>query len=230
MASILNIPLEVLFQITSYLTTPEYANIRLTCKQLEASLFGAFAKEFFSKRQFALIEFSIQALVDIAKSRLGPSLTHLIIHIEHPSYSAWSRGLAADLARASNASAHNRYMAECMNHLEFISTGSDVDMLSDAIKHLPNLETIGMRDFNSKSRHRDNTDWKSYGCPTFKYETGATLQLPIFSYRPAFDGSTDREPQYYTTHVFLTILRAIGNATGMCDYATMLNLSAVHVT
>ncbi|KAI0449328.1 hypothetical protein F5B21DRAFT_494714 [Xylaria acuta] len=205
MADLLNIPLEVLLQITSYLTTPEYGYLRRTCKQLEALLFGAFAREFFSKRQFALVEFSIQALVDIAKSRLGPSLTHLIIHAEHPCshYPA-----SITIAPREKAVQDNRYRAECINHMEFITTGLDVEMLSDAIKHLPNLETVGIRDFHSRNRSRDNTVWHSYGCPTFLKQTIHPLVLPNTS--RGYIGTRHRGTEYIG-HIFLTLLRAIGN-------------------
>jgi hypothetical protein len=199
MAHILNIPLEVLLQITSYLTTPEYGYLRGTCKRLEALLFRDFAREFFSKRQFALIEFSIQALVDIAKSRFGPSLTHLIIHVEHPS--AILPRLQMPSVSQSPAQT-NQYLTEYFNHEEFVTTGLDAEMLSTAIKHLPNLETIGMRDIYSRQRHRDNTNWHSYGCPTFRAKTG----LDVSVVGPQCRG------QEYISHVFLTILRAIGNA------------------
>ncbi|TRX98716.1 hypothetical protein FHL15_000058 [Xylaria flabelliformis] len=205
MADLLNVPLEVLLQITSYLTTPEYGYLRRTCKQLEALLFGAFSREFFSKRQFALIEFSIQALVDIAKSRLGPSLTHLIIHIEHP-FSPFSYPTRPPASREM-AVRDNRYRAESINHMEFINTGLDVEMLSDAVKHLPNLETIGIRDFYSRNRTRDDTVWHSYGCPTFLKQTKDPLVLPYSS----SSSGRDRGPEY-TGHIFLTLLRAIGIA------------------
>ncbi|GAW12062.1 hypothetical protein ANO14919_014180 [Xylariales sp. No.14919] len=205
MAHLLNVPLEVLLQITSYLTTPEYGYLRRTCKQLEALLFGAFTKEFFAKRQFALIEFSIQALVDIAKSRLGPSLTHLIIHLEHP-HKTVLHSISGEISVREN-----QYKAECLNHLEFISTGLDVDALSEAIKYLPNLETIGMRDFHSPNRSRDSTSWNSYGCPTFIQKTGLKLVIP--SSHPEPQSPTGERSSEYTSHVFWTILRAIGTAT-----------------
>ncbi|KAI0553375.1 hypothetical protein F4679DRAFT_468074 [Xylaria curta] len=205
MADLLNVPLEVLLQITSYLTTPEYGYLRGTCKQLEALLFGAFSREFFSKRQFALMEFSIQALVDIAKSRLGPSLTHLIIHTEHP-YSPTSFPSRSPTPR-ERAVRDNHYRAESINHMEFITTGLDVEMLSDAIKHLPNLETVGIRDFYSRNRSRDNTVWHSYGCPTFTKRTNDPLVLPSF-----FSSHERHRGPEYTGHIFLTLLRAIGIA------------------
>ncbi|KAI1275252.1 hypothetical protein F5Y07DRAFT_370242 [Xylaria sp. FL0933] len=201
MANLLNIPLEVLLQITSHLTTPEYGYLRRTCKQIEALLFGAFAREFFSKRQFALLEFSIQALVDIAKSRLGPSLTHLIIHLEHPDYHA-SPGGDDTYVR------WNQYHAESAKHWEFIRTGLDVEMLSEALSHLPNLETIGMRDFYSKTRRRDGTAWNSYGCPTLRAKTDMNLVIP----RPDTGVFRRSDTSEYTNHVFLTILRVMGHA------------------
>ncbi|KAI1111013.1 hypothetical protein F5Y14DRAFT_426806 [Nemania sp. NC0429] len=204
-AHLLNVPLEVLLQITSYLTTPQYGYLRRTCKQLEALLFGAFAREFFSKRQFALVKFSLQALLDIANSRLGPSLTHLIIHLERPYATRiatrYTSMTPAPILSGKTAVQANEYQAECIDHLEFIMTGEDVDMLSDAIKLLPNLETVGMRDFHSVTRSRDSTAWNSYGCPTFLERTGRRLEIPVIG----------RGPEY-TSHVFLTILRAIGNA------------------
>jgi hypothetical protein len=209
MAHILNIPLEVLLQITSYLTTPEYGYLRRACKQLEALLLGAFAKEFFSKRQFALLEFSIKTLVDIAKSRLGPSLTHVIIHLGHPFAGITSN--VPGLTELERALMDNKHCAGCINHDDFISTGLDVEMLSDALKHLPNLETIGMRDFNSRNRRRDNGVWNSYGCPTFEKETGRQLTLP-----GRFHSST--RGLEYTSHVFRTILRAVGDGAGECTY------------
>ncbi|KAI0447053.1 hypothetical protein F4803DRAFT_500890 [Xylaria telfairii] len=217
MADLLNIPLEVLLQIASYLTTPEYGHLRRTSKQLEALLFGAFAREFFSKRQFALIEFSIQALVDIAKSRLGPSLTHLIIHVEHP-FPHYP-----PTAPREKAVLENRHRIECLNHMDFINTGADVEMLSEAIKHLPNLETIGIRDFYSRNRSRDNTVWHSYGCPTYLKRTGHDLVLPSM-YR-GYIGTLHRSTEYIS-HIFLTILRAIGNVemSGQSSKVTRLEV------
>ncbi|KAI0402064.1 hypothetical protein F4802DRAFT_577711 [Xylaria palmicola] len=215
MASLFSVPLEVLLLITSYLSTPEYGCLRLTCNMLEARLFGDFAREFFSKRQFALVEFSIQALVDIAKSRLGPSLTHLIIHLEHPMVSAMG-GVVSRMS-VEQAVQYNHYQAECIKHEEFISTGLDVEMLSDAIRHLPNLETVGMRDFYSNSRNHDNTAWNSYGCPTFC----ESIRRAFGPHDSSSIMSTRDHDTEYTSHVFLTILRAIGNAA-VSGYGTKL--------
>ncbi|KAI0965660.1 hypothetical protein F4678DRAFT_452145 [Xylaria arbuscula] len=206
MALLLHAPLEVLLQITSHLSTPEYGCLRRTCRQIEAVLFGAFAEEFFSKRQFALMECSIRVLVDIAKSRLGPCLTHLIIHLEHPDLLHFGDGGAHDVATGVR---YNRMQAEYFNHDEFISTGHDVEMLSDALGHLPNLVTVGMRDFHSTTRRRDGGVWNSYGIPTLLASIQSrTMALPRRTPNPHMR----QRGHEYTCHVFQTILRAMGHS------------------
>jgi len=51
MASLLTIPLELLVAVSSFLPTPDLGALRLTCKQVEKSLFEWFAEEFFTKKQ-----------------------------------------------------------------------------------------------------------------------------------------------------------------------------------
>lgn len=48
------------------------------------------------------------------------------------------------------------------------NTGLWIEMLTEAFKLLPNLETLDIRDFNSKTRFRDGRDaqWYSYGSTT----------------------------------------------------------------
>lgn len=81
----MTLPLEVLLNITRHLNTPDYCNVRLASKYFEEQLHNAFAKEFFTKRQFMISEFSLQALIDISKSRFSSNLTHVIIGLERPS-------------------------------------------------------------------------------------------------------------------------------------------------
>ena len=58
---------------------------------------------------------------------------------------------------------NNRLIQEYVDHMTLLNTGHDVEMLAEAFSNLVNLETIGMRDFNSRSRRRDhpNVEWKS---------------------------------------------------------------------
>ncbi|KAI1814589.1 hypothetical protein GGS20DRAFT_547537 [Poronia punctata] len=198
---LLNNPLEVILQITSYLTTPEFGHLRASCKQLEGSLSAVFAKEFFSKRQFSLTEFSIQTLLDISKSRFGPGLTHLIIHLEHPASILMT---VTQRQQGLTLRGHNEHVYQYLSHSIFTSTGRDLEMLSEAIQHLPNLETIGMRDFNSK-RTRDLTLWHSYGSPTLNQRTSPANLLGLPGIRRPQEFRTNE----YTNHVFLAIVRAI---------------------
>ena len=67
-----------------------------------------------------------------------------------------------------------------------------------------------MRDFASASRHRDSTYWNSYGVPTFEAKTRRKLSLPTRAITIGRSNDYD-----YTSHVFLTILRAMANGAGM---------------
>lgn len=161
---LLSVPLEVLLHITFHLTTPEYGNFRLTCKHIEATLLTSFSREFFSKRQFMFTEFSLQALVDVSKSRFSSSLSHVIFGLERPSTRSFpSMNQSAPNPQLDMRVKNNRLIQEYIDHMTLLSTGHDVEMLAEAFSNLVNLETIGMRDFNSRSRRRDhpNVEWKS---------------------------------------------------------------------
>ena len=161
---LVSIPLEILLQITSNLTTPEYGNLRCTCKHIEETLFDSFSREFFTKKQFMFTEFSLKALVDISKSRLSSCLSHVIFGLERPSL----RSLPAASHSIANPQSNiriknNRLLQEYIDQASLINTDQDVEMLTEAFSNLSNLEIIGMRDFNSRARKRDypNTEWKS---------------------------------------------------------------------
>jgi hypothetical protein len=80
MTSLLGMPLELLVQISTYVTTPDLSALRLTCKRLERSLWEWFADEFFAKKQFMITHPSLQALVDISHHpSLSKKLRHVII-------------------------------------------------------------------------------------------------------------------------------------------------------
>jgi hypothetical protein len=159
--SLLSIPVEVLLQITYNLTTPELGNLRRSCKQIESTLFPSFSREFFTKRQFMFTEFSLQALSDISKSRLSSCLSHVIFNLERPPpYDTHSHLPQTDMAGHIRS---NRFLQESVSHMTLVNTGQDAEMISEAFSNLGNLETIGVRDFNSRSRRRDypNIEWKS---------------------------------------------------------------------
>jgi hypothetical protein len=152
---LLSIPLEILLQISRRLTTPEYGNLRRTCKAIESTLLNAFAQEFFTKRQFMLTEFSLQALLDISKSRLSRYMNHVIIGMERPTNATYR--IAPD--HGSNY----HMLQESIDHMTLLYTGQDVEMLTEAFSSLGNLNTVEMRDFSSRSRNRDypQNQWRS---------------------------------------------------------------------
>lgn len=78
-------------------------------------------------------------------------------------------------------------------------------MLAQAFRNLPNLQTVGLRDFNSRGRVRDDCEWTSYGATTIFQETGHRL---INDRRlPASD-----EQARFAARAFSTILYALGQS------------------
>ncbi|KAH6660277.1 hypothetical protein BKA67DRAFT_641401 [Truncatella angustata] len=207
---LLTMPLEILQQIVRHLTTPEYAQLRLTCKHLEASVFNAFSKEFFRKKQFMLTLFSLQALVDISKSRLADGLKHIIINVERPSRHLMPAHLPNVRATADVRRRTNSYRETYIDHLALIESGHDIDMMAQAFANLKNLETVELRDFDSESRYRDNTSWRSYGKTTYIQETGAQLEIPgdHGRFSNAMDGGND-----WASRLFQNMLRALGRTS-----------------
>jgi hypothetical protein len=65
--NLLELPLEVLLNITTFLDTPSYGNLRLACTSMEKNTFDAFATEFFTIKQFMVTSFSLQTLLDISQ-------------------------------------------------------------------------------------------------------------------------------------------------------------------
>ncbi|KAL2068413.1 hypothetical protein VTL71DRAFT_16511 [Oculimacula yallundae] len=208
-----SIPLELLLQINRHLTTPEYGNLRLTCKHIEDQLLNAFTKEFFQKRQFMFTEFSLQALLDISKSRFATSLKHVIFGLEQPPMNPPSprNPIGVVLSLSESVERENRIMTNWLDHATFLGTGQNVEVLAQAFSYLSRLETVGLRDFSSRSRFRDfpNVHWNSYGVSTYHQETGLHLQNPGRTHHPGLP--TDHA---MTTHrMFQDILRAAGKAS-----------------
>jgi len=152
---ILKVPLEVLLHITSSLTTPEYGSFRRTCKTIETCLFSSFALEFFTKRKFMFTEFSLQTLVDISKSRFSSHITHVIFGLERPQL--LHTPPRSDIAHLSvqDCVNYNYTLLTASGTRPFILAGRDIELLAEAFVSLSNLKTIGVRDFNSRSRYRD---------------------------------------------------------------------------
>lgn len=169
-APILRLPLELLVSIAAGLTTPELCALRLTCRLVEELLYVTFTSEFFTKKQFMITDVSLQALIDISRSRLGLNLRHL--HIGLDRFPDRLRQPLADDDR------HRKFRQRYSDYLILWDTGTHRTMLTEALRNLSNLEEIVIRDFNSHKRTRDgpNAEWTSYGANTIFNETGVRLK------------------------------------------------------
>ncbi|PSN74497.1 hypothetical protein BS50DRAFT_567333 [Corynespora cassiicola Philippines] len=201
MASILSIPLELLVLISSHLTTPELGSLRCTCRQIETSLFDNFAKEFFAKKQFMLTPLSLQALIDISNHpSLSKQVKHVIIGTDQYSPAPFVGGLDAVATR--------RWQEGYLEQLALVDSGADSEMLAKAFSNLPNLNTVGIRDFVSRGRPRDgNAFWSSYGNPTVLQKTG--LRMKMSSDYGMYAGNYRGR---FASRLFLTLLRALAHA------------------
>ncbi|KAF7552609.1 hypothetical protein G7Z17_g4192 [Cylindrodendrum hubeiense] len=193
------VPLEVLLRITSFLTTPELGKIRLTCRSIEQSLDTTFIKEFFTRKQFMLSDDSLQALIDISKSRLGVYLR--MVHFGLDRYPAVLQG-RGDVERDTKLLFRHAGM------FTLWSTGYHRDMLAEAFRHLTNLEDVVIRDFNSTKRTRDGPfkPWTSYGSTTASAETGVRITQDGFN-----TWNTDFSP-HFSSQVLSAVLMALGQA------------------
>lgn len=173
-SSLARLPAEILTRITRWLTTPEYSAVRRTCKMVERKTFSQWSHEFFRKKQFMISSFSLNALIEIAEHpELKFVLRHLIIAsdtIEVNSHHLLSRTDAQIKARV--AAGEDQHF--------LLATGNWITKLGTAMKLLPNLTTIDIRNFNSRTRFRDgpNAAWKSYGMPTLQATTGFSPEFP----------------------------------------------------
>ncbi|KAI4736554.1 hypothetical protein E4T50_12951 [Aureobasidium sp. EXF-12298] len=154
--ALVDLPPELLLRVSAFLTTTELGNLRLTSKPIESVLFDNFAREFFTKKQFMLEQPSLQALIDISNHpTLGSRLSEVVIstHVL-PSDS----DIVSPTSRAMYAAGH-------VNHHVLMASGQALHMLSDAFSNLPNLRTVGLRDYNGLGRYRDGkfATWKSWG-------------------------------------------------------------------
>jgi len=200
MASLLTIPLELLVAISSFLTTPDLGALRLTCKQVEKSLYEWFSKEFFIKKQFMLTYKSLQAFVDISKH---PSFSKMLSHV------IIATDVYADKPiRFRDNEAAALYTQGFQDQTTLLNTGIDRDMLTEAFANLENLQTVGIRDFNNHERARDgkNASWSSWGAPTVHRETGIALQ---------FTKRLPHSPQHsvdFLARVFQNLIYSLGKA------------------
>ncbi|KAI4719295.1 hypothetical protein E4T48_04471 [Aureobasidium sp. EXF-10727] len=154
--ALVDLPPELLLRVATFLTTNEVGHFRLTSKSIEAVMFDSFAREFFTKKQFMLEQPSLQALIDISNHpTLAPRLSEVVIstHVLPP-----DPEIVTSTGKAM-------YEAGYVSHDVLMATGQALHMLSTAFSNLPNLRTVGLRDYNGLGRYRDgqSATWKSWG-------------------------------------------------------------------
>lgn len=164
-SSFASLPAEVLTIVARWVLTDDILAMRETCKSVEIKLASSFSYEFFRKRQFFISTPSLEALVGISKHpRLHSVLTHVIIATDRFEQLPLYR---VDPAQYDNA---KKYIAAADDQEYLYKTGKYRDYLIEAFTNLTNLDTVDLRDFNSRTRYRDGVAafWCSYGSPTFQ--------------------------------------------------------------
>ncbi|KAJ3458065.1 hypothetical protein MRS44_012174 [Fusarium solani] len=190
------IPLEVLLRITHFLTTPELGKVRLLCRSMEQALYTSFTNEFFTRKQFMISEESLQALIDISKSRLSRHLRKVHIGLDRFPQLPHIRG---------NDPQSLRLAEHYIGQFTLLSNGYHREMLAEAFRNLKHLEDVVFRDFNSTRRTRDGPyrQWTSYGSTTAFNETGT---------RPNQTTWGPETTVAYGSTVFSSVLFALGQA------------------
>ncbi|PFH61169.1 hypothetical protein XA68_18052 [Ophiocordyceps unilateralis] len=197
---LLRLPLEVLIRVTTWLTTTELCTTRLLCRAVEERLYLTFTGEFFSRKQFMMADLSLQALVDISKSRLGPHLR--FVHIGLDRFPERTQRPLADDER------ERRFKQRYADYFVLWNTGTHRQMLIEAFSRLVNLDEVVLRDFNSAKRSRDGpaAEWTSYGSTTIFKETGVRL---IHGFNGAWDLGN---PPQICSQLFVIVLHALSAA------------------
>ncbi|KFA62900.1 hypothetical protein S40285_02282 [Stachybotrys chlorohalonatus IBT 40285] len=214
---IAKIPLEVLQRISYFLKTRDLGTLRLTCRSIEQALYQPFVREFFTIKQFMFMGDSLQALVDISKSRMSHHLKCVSFGLEC---------FPNDMNRSLADPEKERHYREVFSDtFVMLSTGQHVDMLVEAFTNLPNLEGIIVRDLNSRRRYRDgpNAEWTSYCAPTLFSSTGFRLNAE------AGGGWHMSSPRTFGNQVFSSIFYALAKGgvriksfENMCTFRTQI--------
>ncbi|KAI1343457.1 hypothetical protein F5Y15DRAFT_234205 [Xylariaceae sp. FL0016] len=182
-AGITMVPLEILLEVGSYLGVADYGAMRLSCRQLERALFTAFAQAFFRQMHFMRTDFSLQALIDISKSRFAPFLKHVVIgtelldpglfHIPHSALHAPRRSAANRNINPEEVK-YTIFNTMCANQAFLLNAGHDQQMLTEAFSNL-DLEAVGIRAHPVYGPIAPETPM-SYGTAKIRRETSIDLR------------------------------------------------------
>lgn len=130
-----SLPVELLTMMVAHLEWTDHAACRLTCRRIEAAMFPSFARNSFTTCRVMRTPESIQTLIDISKSRLGPFVQRLIVSTEvmcaltQASRNSWPSESGLDAVLTADQEA-------------FICSGCDRDMLTEALVNLQSVRSI----------------------------------------------------------------------------------------
>lgn len=155
---ILDLPLEILLQIASYLSFEDHGAARTACRHLDAALLEPYALRYLSRMQFMRMDFSLQTLVDMSRSRMSPYVRRVAVSME--------QFLAPGFSGAPNYSAHYHRQADLLR------SGRDLDMLTRAFARLGHLDQVAVHSYYTFQSTRP---WTSHGARRLLRETGVDL-------------------------------------------------------
>ena len=192
---LLRLPVEILTLVTKNLNVKDLGSTRLTCRAIESSLFHGFAVRFFSKRRFMMATDSLEAFIGMAGSpRLRSFLKHVVIGLE---YYAPRSGAAKPLIQ-------HKLIPRVADQMRLMDTGGARDLLEEAFRLLPNLETV---DLLSEYSHGGGN--VSYGAATARDETGGILPLDYHTHDGALREASVID---WFTRVYGVVVAALGRA------------------
>ncbi|CAK7271890.1 hypothetical protein SEPCBS119000_004838 [Sporothrix epigloea] len=159
---------ELLLRVTRDLTTTELCAVRSCSRTLECALRDLFLREFFWRRQFMLTEFSLQTLLAIAQHPLmSQSLRHVSIGVEEY--------VTTDCRPPDGEVQSVNLMLDTARQKALLANGRALQLLATAFSLLPNLQTVQLRDYPSRTRYRDGPSeaWSSYGLRSAREQLGS---------------------------------------------------------
>ncbi|KAI0885061.1 uncharacterized protein GGS22DRAFT_179679 [Annulohypoxylon maeteangense] len=180
---LLGLPCELLVHTASYLPPDDLFSLRLTCRRAEIFLFDSFSEEFFSNRRFMVTE-CLGCLVNISKHpNLSRCLSTLTIGLDRV-YSSAAFSYFGSLNRnnviRNNIPARGKVEGEKLEELAveqnwLVSSGRLQVLLGEALRRLPNMVELIIRDVNVPNDSRrpgSNELAVSYGTVQILRQTG----------------------------------------------------------
>ncbi|CAK7270232.1 hypothetical protein SEPCBS57363_004001 [Sporothrix epigloea] len=193
------LPAELLHRITDYLNTTDLCAVRLCSRTIERSLNRFFFHEFLRRKQFMLTDFSLQALLAMARH---PVISQTLRHV---SISLHEFAISFRNVHARPEQAYLFLMAAAQQK-SLLHTGRAVQLLAAAFSLLPNLETVEIRDTDSFTRYREGSvyPWRSYGYISMLEQLGDERYMELF---------TDSPDPDFVSRVFPLVLAALAQST-----------------